>query len=697
MQSNSSSRTVRIASDVGGTFTDIVTFDEATGSILHGKTLTTPGNLVDGIVSGVFKAGVETGQTRLFLHGTTIAINTVLERTGARTALLTTRGFRDVYEIGRINRPQAYNLFFRKHRPLVQRSWRFEVNERVTAAGEVLKPLDEAEIAVLAQKLREEDIGSVAILFFHSYRNPAHEQRAKQLIQQHCPGMYVCASHELSQEYREYERTSTVAANAYIGPRIHAYLGEIEARLKRERLDGPFFVVQSNGGLFDAARAQRECIRMLESGPAAGVVGARAVCERIGLKDAIAFDMGGTTAKAGVVHEGQPMMAGSIMVGGYEEGLPIQIPLIDIQEVGTGGGSIAYIEPGGGLRVGPQSAGAAPGPVCYALGGTQPTVTDANLILGRLSPDNFLGGEMKLDLEAATTALQTKVADPLGLSVTDAANGIIRIACTTMSQVVTRVTTERGLDAGDFAMIAYGGAGPLHACLVARELNIPTVIIPPSPGHFSAYGMLMADLRRDFVHTWFRPVATLDFDDMERLYAQMEADGRQDVLPHVAGPASIGTSRSADMRYVGQEHPVTVDLPASLFEARDRAALKKHFDEEHMKRYGFNSVKDPAEIVSLYSSVVGVLDKPVARPVARAAAGRMPAPESTRPVFFAGRDSKGFVGTPVYQRDTLLCGDCISGPALIEEYASTTVIAPGDRASISEYGDIIISIARSAS
>ena len=687
-----SSRTVRVASDVGGTFTDIVAFDEASGEILHGKTLTTPHNLVDGIVAGVFKAGVGANQTRLFLHGTTIAINTMMERSGARTALLTTKGFRDVYEIGRINRPQAYNLFFRKHQPLIPRSWRFEIDERITASGDILKPLDEAQIIATAAELRRQNIQAVAILFFHSYRNAAHELLAKRLIQAHCPGMYVCASHELSQEYREYERTSTVAANAYIGPRINTYLGEIEDRLHKEQLHGPFFVVQSNGGLFDAARAQRECVRMLESGPAAGVVGARAVCDRIGLKDAIAFDMGGTTAKAGVVHNGEPMMAGNIMVGGYEEGLPIQIPLIDIQEVGTGGGSIAYIEPGGGLRVGPQSAGAAPGPVCYDLGGEQPTVTDANLILGRLSKDNFLGGEMKLDPDKAERAMRERVADPLRLTLTDASSGIIRIATTTMSQVVTRVTTERGLDAGDFAMVAYGGAGPLHACLIARELNIPTVIIPPSPGHFSAYGMLMADLRRDFVHTWFRPVATLDFDEMESLYSEMEARGRQDVAPHVTDSAQIAATRSADMRYVGQEHSVTVDLPAALFQARDRAAFKAMFDAVHMQRYGFNSPKDPAEVVSLYSSVVGQLDKPRSKAIAQAAAGHGPMATSARPVYFT--ENRDYVDTPVFNRDALLCGHRINGPALIEEYASTTVLPPGDSLEIGEFGDIIITIAR---
>ena len=695
VQVPSPSKSFRVAADVGGTFTDIVAFDAASGDTLFGKTLTTPGQLVEGIVTGVNKAGASVEQARLFLHGSTIAINTILERSGAKAALLTTRGFRDIYEIGRINRPQAYNLFFKKHQPLIKRSLRFEVNERMNAQGVVLTALDEAQLVSIAAQLRELDIQAVAILFFHSYMNPAHELRAKQLIEQHCPGVFVSASHELSKEYREFERTSTVAANAYIGPRVKTYLGEIQQRFAAERFDGSFFVVQSNGGLFDVARAQRECIRMLESGPAAGVIGAKVVCDRLGLRNAIAFDMGGTTAKAGVVLNREVMMAGNIMVGGYAEGLPIQIPLIDTQEVGTGGGSIARIEEGGGLRVGPQSAGAAPGPVCYDLGGTQPTVTDANLILGRLDAAHFLGGEMKLNLERATDALRTRIAKPMGISLTAAANGIIRIAATTMSNVVTRVTTERGLDAGDFAMVAYGGAGPLHACIVARELSIPQVIIPPSPGHFSAYGMLMADLRWDFVRTWFKPVNQLDFKEFQRIYADLEAEGIH-ILGRDIDRSRIACARAAAMRYVGQEHPVTVELPGSFFLRPDRAALKQLFDAEHMKRYAFNAPTEPAEVVSLHSSVIGTLDKPVAKRLAAPGkkSARKPAVKSAlRKVYLT--EARGYVNTRVYARNDLFPGQRIAGPALVEEYASTTVVFPGDQLEVSKFGDLIVTIARS--
>lgn len=691
MSGRDTSKSVRIAADVGGTFTDVVTFDAKTGAPSFGKTLTTPHSIVEGILTGVRKAGASFEQAGLFLHGTTVAINTILERNGARTALITTRGFRDIYEIGRINRPEAYNLFFTKHDPLIPRSLRFELGERVSAQGEILMPLEEAELAQLVNELNEHRIEAVAILFLHSYVNPAHELRVKSYIEAQFPGLFVTASHEISQEYREFERTSTVAANAYIGPRVRTYLAEMDARLEREAFRGTFHVVQSNGGLFDVRAAQRECIRMLESGPAAGVIGTKAVCARLGIANAIAFDMGGTTAKAGVVHKGEVVMAGNILIGGYARGLPIQIPLIDIQEVGTGGGSIARIETGGGLRVGPQSAGAAPGPACYGLGGERPTVTDANLLLGRLAADNFLGGEMKLDVDRAQRAMAEHVAKPLGLEVHEAASGIIQIAATTMSHVVTRVTTERGLDAGDFIMVAYGGAGPLHACLVARELRMPTVVIPPAPGHFSAFGMLVADLRRDFVHTWFRPVDRIDLAEMDGLYADMEKAGLQS-LAHATKGEKIEYRRGADMRYVGQEHSVTVELPHEIWRDGDRAQVKTRFDEVHAQRYGFSSAHTPAEIVSLHASVIGVLDKPEIKG-APAPADSAPKP-TLRQVYFP--DAGKFVETSVYQRSELPKGIRVAGPALIEEHASTTVVFPGDRLEVGAFGDLIITIARSS-
>jgi N-methylhydantoinase A len=357
---------IRLAADVGGTFTDVAAFDEITGELRLGKTLTTPARLVTGVEKGVTKAGARFSGARLFLHGTTVAINTILERTGAPCALLTTQGFRDIYEIGRVNRPESYDLFFRRHQPLIERDLRYEIRERVDAHGKVLIELDEDQVRAAVSDAVRQGVEAIAILFLHSYRNPAHEQRVKAIIEASHPHLFVTASHELSQEYREFERTSTAAANAYIGPRVRRYLGEIGDHLETAGFDGDFLIVQSTGGLFGVDEAQSACIRMLESGPAAGVIGTKALCDRIGLENAIAFDMGGTTAKAGVIHGGDVLMTGSALIGGYATGLPVQIPMIDIQEVGTGGGSIARADMGA-LHVGPESAGAAPGPACYGL------------------------------------------------------------------------------------------------------------------------------------------------------------------------------------------------------------------------------------------------------------------------------------------------------------------------------------------
>jgi N-methylhydantoinase A len=681
---------VRLAADIGGTFTDIAVFDDRSGNLVFGKALSTPGRLVDGISAGVEKAGSRYGAAGLFLHGSTVAINTVLERTGARTALIITEGFRDIYEIGRINRPDAYNLFFRKHVPLVERALRFEVAERVLADGEIDRPLDEAEIARLGDRLAGLGIEACAILFLNCYATPAHEARAKAILEANHPGMFVSASHELSQEYREFERCSTVVANAYIGPKVRRYIGEIDQHIRAAGFRGSFLIVQSTGGLYEADQARSQCIRMLESGPAAGVIGTQALCRTLKIDNAIAFDMGGTTAKAGVIYKGEALTTGTALLGGYDQALPVQIAMMDIFEVGTGGGSIARVVEGG-LRVGPQSAGAAPGPASYGLGGTEPTVTDANLVLGRLAGDRFLGGEMQLDLAAARQAI-LRLAKPLHLDVIAAADGILRIATTAMSYAVKGVTTERGLDAGQFVLVAYGGAGPLHAVAVAREIGIRRVIIPQAPGLFSAFGMLFSDLRYDFVRTWLGRLAEAPFAEMEKIYRALEAEGRAAIAGTSVKPQKITIKRSADMRYVGQEHAVTVDIPLTVLARRDRGAIKRLFDAMHELRYGTCAPAEPAEIVSLRSTVTGIMRKPPQPKIKR---GRAAPPKAAfagkRPVNLGGRG--GFAATPTYRRAQLLAGNKIKGPALIEEHASTTVLMAGDAMTVDPYGNLLIAVA----
>lgn len=682
---------LRLAADIGGTFTDVAAFDAATGRLTLGKVLSTPHRLVDGITAGVAKAGAAYADAGLFLHGSTVAINTILERTGARTALIITKGFRDIYEIGRINRPDAYNLFFRKHVPLVERALRFEVHERMLADGGVDIPLDESEIAALGKRLEGLGIEAVAILFLNCYRNADHEARAKALIEANHPAMFVSASHELSREYREFERCSTVVANAYIGPKVSRYLSEIGEQMIAGGFDGSFLVVQSTGGLYEAAQAKSHCVRMLESGPAAGVIGAKALCRALALDNAIAFDMGGTTAKAGVIHRGEPLTTGAALIGGYERALPIQIAMMDIFEVGTGGGSIARVEDGA-LRVGPQSAGAHPGPACYGLGGAEPTVTDANLVLGRLSADRFLGGEMRLDLKSAHATIMTHVAGPLGMDLIAAADGILRVAVIAMSYAVKRVTTERGLDAGDFVLVAYGGAGPLHAIEVAREIGIRRVIIPNAPGVFSAFGMLYADLRYDYVRTWPVRLEDASFEDFARIYGELEDEGRQAIAATSAKPEDVTISRAADMRYVGQEHAVTVDLPVQVFEDQDRDAIKRHFDEMHLQRYGTSAPAERAEIVSLRTTVTGIMRKPVIEEIARGGTAPPKAARTgARAVWFHGHS---FVETRTFARHALLAGNRIKGPALIEEHASTTVLTPGDALEVDRFGNLGIVIGK---
>ena len=682
---------VRLAADIGGTFTDIAAFDEETGRLSFGKKPSTPDALVDGIEMGVGEAGTKFAEANLFLHGTTVAINTILERTGANTALVITEGFRDVYEIGRVNRPDAYNLFFKKHVPLVERALRFEINERMYAEGEVYRPLIDAEVEALAEKLGAMGIEATAILFLHSYRNPDHEIRAKAIFERINPDMFVTVSHELSQEYREFERVSTVAANAYIGPKVRSYLSGIEERITGEGFGGSFLVVQSTGGLYEVAQAKSDCVHMLESGPAAGVIGTKALCDVLEIEDAISFDMGGTTAKSGVISGGVPLTTGSALIGGYDQALPIQVAMMDIAEVGTGGGSIAHLSDGGSLRVGPESAGAHPGPVCYGLGGTEPTVTDANLVLGRLAADRFLGGDMQLDAAAAEAAIIKRIADPLGMDVITAADGILKIAATAMSYAVKAVSTERGLDAASFAMVAFGGAGPLHASDVAREIGMGRIIIPQAPGHFSAFGMLFSDLRYDYVRTWPIRLADVDFADIEPIYEEMEDSGRAAIERTSINAGETVIQRAADMRYVGQEHAVTVDLSLALFETQDRDGIKAEFDRVHEIRYGTSAPAEQAEIVSLRSAVTGTMQKPPLEPIETGTEAPIDAAKAgSRRIYFG--EEAGFIDTQAYDRRHLLAGNRIEGPAVIDEHASTTLIEPGDFAIVDGYGNLVISV-----
>ena len=606
-------RTVRVAVDIGGTFTDVAIFDGGSNTLHLGKSATQPRAMVKGILAAIADAGADVHGSSILIHGSTVVINAIIERRGARTALVTTKGFRDVYEIGRINRPESFNLYFRKPEPLVPRRLRFEISERLNAAGEVLVPFPDAEALALAKRLSDLGMEAVAVVFLHAYRNPAHEKRMQELLERLAPELFVSASHEICNEYREFERTSTTVANAYVGPLVRSYLSDLEREIVASGLRPQVLLMQSSGGLYDLATAKTQCLYMLESGPAAGVTGASALAQRCGIARAISFDMGGTTAKASVIEEGLSRTAADYIVGSYAEGLRLRIPVVDVHEVGTGGGSIARVGESGILAVGPQSAGAEPGPICYGQGGTEPTVTDANVVLGRIDPNNFLGGRVRLDAGAALEGIERKIARPLGLSPEAAALGIIRIATASMANAVRTVTTRRGLDPRDFTLIAYGGAGPLHAADVARELYIPRVLVPPAPAHFSALGMLAADFRRDYARTYLRRLQPSELAAAEQVYRDLEAQGRAALDASETEFAERSIQRFADMRYVGQEHTVTVPVPLDLAGPEAFETTKRAFDETHELRYSHHAADEPVELVTLRSSVTGVVAKPAAR------------------------------------------------------------------------------------
>jgi N-methylhydantoinase A len=682
---------LRIAVDIGGTFTDVVGFNEETGDLLLGKSMSTPRNLVDGIFAAIDESGSSLPHTGLLIHGSTVVINAILERKGARTALITTKGFRDSYEIGRVNRPDSFNLHFRKHDPLIPAELRFEVEERIDPQGEILIPFNDHEAHGLAQYLADSEIEATAILFLHSYRNPAHEQRMAQLLFERAPHMYVTPSYEVSREYREFERCSTVAVNAYVGPRVSSYLDALERRTREEGCRGQLMIMQSNGGMYDLTAARTLPVQMMESGPAAGVAGTQVLCDELEIPNAISFDMGGTTAKACVIVDGEARTTPDYFVGGYNTGLPVRIAVLDINEVGTGGGSLARLDLEGGVHVGPQSAGAEPGPVCYGRGGEHPTVTDGNVVVGRLDPMNFLGGQMKLDLGGARNAIERTLARPLDLSVESAALGILRIANAQMANAVRAVTTAKGLDPREFTMFAYGGAGPLHATDVARELGVTKVIIPSMPGHFSAFGMLLTSLRRDYAYTHIMSFSSADLPAWEKECRRMEAEGSASLQRMRVKLNKIRSLRAADMRYQGQEHTVTVPLPDDLAAQDARDSIKQAFNHAYAQQFSHTAVDQEVEFVTLRVAVLGELQRPQLRHINQGA--DKPAPEAirgNRKILYTG--SNEWMAAQVYDRQTLLAGNVIKGPALIDEHASTTVVGPDDELLVNRYGHLVIEV-----
>ncbi len=679
----------RVGIDIGGTFTDLVGLRN--GEIVIDKTSTTPDDPTRGVADALSGVDADISAISDFLHGTTIAINTVLERKGANTALITTKGFRDVYAMGRNNRPEAFNLEFRRPRPLVPRSLTWEVSARMMATGEEIDPLNDGEVKAIGRELLAQDVSSVAVCLIHAYSDPAHERRIGEILARVCPGMFVSLSHDILREYREYERTSTTALNAYVGPRVRDYLDRLEGFLSDGQFGGSIQIMRSNGGTMSLGQARVQPVTMMESGPVAGMIAAGRIAEILGLEQCIGFDMGGTTAKASLITDGAPEVSEDYYIGGYSRGQPMQLPVVDIVEVGAGGGSIAWTDARGGLHVGPESAGADPGPACYGKGGHVPVVTDADLVLKRLNADRFLSGRMGLDTALSEVAIKEKIGDPIDLSVADAALGIAKIADASMSLAVRTVSVERGCDPRDTAMIAFGGAGPLHAVAIAREIFIPRVIIPRYPGNFSALGMLLAPWRQDFVRTFVGDLAHIDKAVAGAAFDELRNAGNERIALEGLNASDTDMQFAADLRYRGQEHTIPVPLGgADDLAAGGSDALRQTFDRLHDRRYGHAAPDESIQIVNLRLILRATgadtsfdwMSEPY-RPVDAQL-------DQTRDVIFD--DPASPLASRVVWRPGLAPGAVVEGPAVIEEPNSTTLIFPGDVATVTEHGHLDIAI-----
>ena len=674
-----------VAADTGGTFTDLAAYDLETGRFFYTKSLTTYSDLVDGVMDCLRKAQVDLRLTDVVKFGTTLVINTFVQRSGARTALITTAGFRDVLEARRGNRPLPFDLRYKRDPILIERDVRFEVPERITADGDVLVALDEAALASLVQTLRDLRIEAVAVSFLNSYVNAAHEQQAVALLRARLPDIYVTAGTELTREWYEYERSSTAAANAYVGPKLKDYVERLDRRLQDDGFDKAFYLMASNGGIVSVERAQQQPVMLVESGPVGGVIGAGVYGQELGITKLIAFDMGGTTAKCAAVENGRFEVRSPYYVGGPERGFPVRGSVLDIIEVGAGGGSIAWIDEQQRLRVGPKSAGSDPGPVCYGSGGTMPTITDANLVLGRVGATSFLGGEMALKSEAAWQAIAASLATPLGFKgsdgVDETAQGIITIGATTMAGAIKQITIERGLDPREFALFAFGGGGPLHAAALARELNIPEVVIPPEPGNFSALGMILADARVDEAQTLLRPLSAHSILEVSALFQSME-ERMLTTLGKDFDARQIAFEHQAEMRFRGQKHSTRIAIDGAAGEAQIREA----FQATYRRRYGHVDPDGPIEFVSLLLTAVARMGRPNLQQLRPASSSPGWAQPKSRPVYFAERGRR--IDTPVYRRSELPVGFKAGGPAIVEEYGSTTVVGPNDHFAIGELGEI---------
>lgn len=669
---------MRLATDIGGTFTDLVYLGEG-GALETLKAPSTPPNFAQGVRDVIEKAEVKAEAIAHFIHGSTVVINAITERKGAKTALVTTRGFRDVLAIGRANRPDIYNLRFRKQPPFVPREHRYEVEERLDYLGRVLTSLNEGEVRQVAEALQQEGIEAVAICFLHSYANNVHERRCAALLQELLPEAFISVSSDITKEWREYERSSTVTLNAFVRPVAARYLDTLETSLRQLGVTKSLHVMKSNGGTstFELARAQP--IHLVESGPVGGVIGAKVVGDAVGEGNLITIDVGGTTAKTSLISNGVVSFTTEYRLeqDAHTAGYPVKVPVVDIVEIGAGGGSVAWLDTVGTLKVGPRSAGAVPGPACYGQGGLEPTVTDANLVLHRIDPHYFLGGEMRVDPELARAAYEP-LARHFGISLEEAALGVVRLADASMVNAVKLVSVRRGYDPRDFTLMAFGGGGSMHAASLARELGVKRVLIPPLPGTFSALGILMTAPAVDFIRTRVLLNTEVQQEGLKAIFEAMKQEAETFLSSHYPNEAPT-FEYAVDMRYLGQEHTVKVSA-----EGLDGAVLAERFHALHERSYTFR-LASPTEFVNFY------LTARVSQPtvdLSRHAPklGASLSAKGQRRVFFEG----GWRETAVYERATLPAQVRMAGPCIIEEAAATTVVPPGMQAHLDELGNLIL-------
>ncbi len=668
--------------DVGGTNTDLLLVEPESGATRVVKVSSTPEDQSKGVIHGLRQAEVPLERLTAIIHGTTIATNAVLERKGAQCGLITTRGFRDILELGRRTRPRNYGMIG-SFEALIDRSFRLEVDERMDARGRVLVPLDEGQVREALHKLLELGAEAVVLQFLHSYVNPAHEQRAAEIAREIWPNDYVTVSSEILREVREFERCSTAAINAFVQPVLARYLGRLSDALASAGSPNPLLVMQGNGGIMAASLAVRQPVQTVMSGPAAGAIAAAQIGRQSGFPNLIACDMGGTSFDVSLIRDGIPAVSAEKDLA---YGVPVRVPMVDIHTIGAGGGSIARVDAGGILRVGPESAGATPGPICYGRGGSRPTVTDANVILGRVDPAGFSGIESSAATEAVETALIAEVGRPLGLDGVEAASAILAVAGNQLASAIRLVSIEKGNDPRDFALFPFGGAGALHAVALARELGVPKVLIPRFPGITSALGCVLADLRHDFVHTIWRPLADVEPSQAEAVLTEQDTRGREMIAEEGVPIAEIEVIFEADLLYRGQSHVFRIPVSNPGF---TQEGVVRSFSERYRAHFGIELHEMTPVLGSLRTTVIG-RRKPIDLELfgATAEAGRRAEPLAKRPVYFDG----AFVETAIYDREAIGAGATIEGPAIIQQADSTAVLNPGALATSDRLGNLVIEV-----